>query len=62
PQPLTEAQAQLARARAGVANRTVAARRDWAVGLYPAEAIADMAEAIRQPLAQARDSTVGGRS
>ncbi|MDX1682145.1 MAG: hypothetical protein R3336_03395 [Phycisphaeraceae bacterium] len=62
PQPLTEAQAQLARARAGVANRTVAARRDWAVGLYPAEAIVVMAEAIRQPLAEARDATVGGRS
>jgi hypothetical protein len=48
---LHEARQQLQRARAGVANRRLAARRDWFFGLYPHDRLAPLAAAIDERLA-----------
>lgn len=46
PQPMREAEAAARRARLGVANAQAAARRDWCVGLYPIERLADLRRAV----------------
>ena len=47
PQLLAQAQQQLDRARVGLANRALAARRDWCFALYPPAQLAELAAAIR---------------
>lgn len=46
PAPLADAEAQIARARVGVANAVIAAKRDWCVGLYPVAELAKLRERI----------------
>lgn len=46
PAPLADADAALARARAGIANAALAAKRDWCVGLYPPAQLHDLRNAV----------------
>jgi len=44
PQAIERASQELVRARAGVANRAIAARRDWCFALYPFQQLARLAQ------------------
>ena len=46
PEPIAEASRQVDRARAGLANRSVAAKRDWCFGLYPGDQLAELSAQI----------------
>lgn len=46
PEAVRSAEAELQRARQGVANRAAAARRDWFFGLYPSAKLGSLREAV----------------